>query len=176
MDHLVFRSEIERIVETADFPVLADYLADDAELKVTIAVRSPTDGEVRGKQAVIDYFMNVKDASAIQEHRFLESLGSHERFVVVCDDGFAIMKGGIRVRSECAFVFDVHDGLITRLLIHQDLSVVGPHAGNKVLDGEGDDGLRAPSQQLQATGRQPTSHRARDQDVRALQEAQVALS
>jgi ketosteroid isomerase-like protein len=137
MDHLVLQSAIERIVETGDFRALADYLTDDVEFKLTIAVKSPTNGEVRGKDAVIDYFMDVEGTNTIPEKKPMESFGSDERFVVLGDDSFTIMKSGILARSECAFVFDVRDGMITRLSIHQDLCVVvGPPGEKKLLTGE----------------------------------------
>jgi hypothetical protein len=33
-------------------------------------------------------------------------------------------RSGVAIRSQCTAVFDVHDGLITRLAIHHDLSSV----------------------------------------------------
>jgi ketosteroid isomerase-like protein len=144
MDHAIFQSTIERIVGAGDFEALADYLADDVEFKLTITVGSPANGEVRGKQAVIDYLTNVADADGDEQDRSPETFGSHERFVIAGDDGLAITKSGVRARSEYAFVFDVSDGLITRMLIHHDLSlVVGPRRKHSVRAGRRLDGARA---------------------------------
>lgn len=129
MDLAIFQSTIERIVRAGDFDALAGYLADDVEFKLTITVGSPANGEVRGKQAVIDYLTNATDADRDKEDRSPETFGSRERFVIAGDDELAITKSGVRARSEYAFVFDISDGLITRLRIHHDLSlVVRPHS------------------------------------------------
>jgi hypothetical protein len=112
---------IEQVAETANFRPLFDHFPDDIELKVTITVGSPLCMERRGKQSIISYLQNVSEAPTLRIGGPLDFFASGERIVVIRDEHFAI-GSGLTVRSESALVFEIHDGLITRLGIHYELS------------------------------------------------------
>jgi ketosteroid isomerase-like protein len=80
-------------------------------------------GELRGKQAVIDYFAT---AATILEFRPFETplgyFGDGDRVVIVGDETFRVKETGVTHKADWAWVYDVHDGLITRILAIEDLS------------------------------------------------------
>jgi len=129
---------IRSAVESKRFRRLFHYLADDVEFNVMLVASAPSSGERRGKQAVIDYFTNAEDKPASNPRRSTDLISSDERVIVVGDHSFRLEQTGMPVRNEYAFVFDVRDGLITRLLIHQDLSgSMGTRAGIARANGHG---------------------------------------
>ncbi|MGH8984938.1 MAG: nuclear transport factor 2 family protein [Acidimicrobiia bacterium] len=104
--------------ESDDSQPFFDALAEDVVFTLSV-------GEVRGKQAVIDYFVN---ASATMEFnpfvRPLEYYGDGDRVVILGDEIFRVKESGATHRAEWAWVVDVHDGRITRILGMQDLADV----------------------------------------------------
>jgi hypothetical protein len=114
---------IEEVVETANFSALFDHFADDAELRVAIAVSSPGYSVHRGKRSVMSRLQSVGELDALGIDDPLDFFAGGDRIVAVRDERFAI-GSGLTVRSECALVFDVHDGCISRLGIHYQLSPV----------------------------------------------------
>lgn len=109
---------LDRVLPAADFQPLLDHIADDVKFEVTApdGTRSP---ETRGKQAVMDYFANIGDIVTFWQ---VKVYGSGERVVVLGDETFTIQNRGVTIRSEFALMFGIHGGLITRLLIIEDLS------------------------------------------------------
>jgi uncharacterized protein len=102
--------------ESHDFQPFFDALADDVVFKVSV-------GEVRGKQAVIDYFINASETMEFHPfERPLEYYGDGHRVVILGDETFRVRDTGDTHRAEWAWVCDVHDGRITRILAIQDLS------------------------------------------------------
>jgi ethanolamine utilization protein EutQ len=82
-------------------------------------------GEVRGKQAVIGYFSNA--ASTLEFDIFvrpLEYFGDGKRVVQVGGETFTVKDTGATHEADWAWIFDVEDGRITRILAIQDLSGV----------------------------------------------------
>ncbi len=112
------------IFEAEDFRPLLDHLADDVSFKATIPEGTPISGEFRGKQAVVEYFANLGDVAEFRQEKPLEFFGGGGRVVVLGDDSFEIKKSGVTARSEYAIVADFGDGLITSILIIQDLSAI----------------------------------------------------
>jgi ketosteroid isomerase-like protein len=117
------QATIERVVETADFRPLFDAFADDIELRVAIALRAPVCDERRGKKSVIGHLQKIGNADSPPSDNPPDFFASGERVVAFRDECFAI-GGGLTLRSECALVFDVREGSITRLGIHHELSPV----------------------------------------------------
>lgn len=104
--------------EEPDLQAFFDALADDVVLKLSV-------GEARGKQAVVDYFANV--AATMDVRPFdapLEYYGAGDRVVILGDETITVRRTGATHQSEWAWVVDVHDGSITRILDIQDLSGV----------------------------------------------------
>jgi ethanolamine utilization protein EutQ len=104
--------------ESHDLQPFFDALADDVVFRTSA-------GEVRGKQAVIAYFANAAEALEFDIFvRPLEYFGDGNRVVQVGDEVFTVKETGATYRAEWAWVFDVHDGRITRIVGIQDLSGV----------------------------------------------------
>jgi ethanolamine utilization protein EutQ len=116
------RSDIRAFVDASFGPLEGgpdfDALAEDVVLTTAA-------GEVRGKQAVIGYFRN---ASATMEFDIsllpLEYFGDGDRVVQVGRELFRVKESGVTHETDFAWVFDVHDGRITRIVAIQDLSGV----------------------------------------------------
>jgi ketosteroid isomerase-like protein len=104
--------------ESGDIGPFFDALADDIVFKLPV-------GELHGKQAVIDYFTHAQEA--IEANPFdkpLEYFCTGDRVVILGDETFKVRETGIRHQAEWAWVHDVHDGVITRIVAIQDLSGV----------------------------------------------------
>jgi ethanolamine utilization protein EutQ len=102
--------------ESHDFQPFYDALADDVEHKLSV-------GELRGKRAVVDYF--ERGGETVEFRPFetpLEYYGGGDRAVIVGDETFKVKQSGVTHRAEWAWVVDVRDGLITRIVEIQDLS------------------------------------------------------
>ena len=123
MISLAVRDAIEEVAETANFDALSDLFADDIELTVAVAVGPPGHSEHRGKRSVISHLQSAAKADAPPFDETTDFFASGDRIVAIRDARFAI-GSGLTVRSECALVFDVHNGLITRLGIHYELSPI----------------------------------------------------
>jgi ketosteroid isomerase-like protein len=104
--------------ETPDDQAFFDALADDVVLKLSV-------GEARGKQAVVDYFTNVDATMEVRPFDApLEYYGAGDRVVILGDETITVKRTGATHQAEWAWVVDVHDGLISRILDIQDLSGV----------------------------------------------------
>jgi ketosteroid isomerase-like protein len=80
-------------------------------------------GEVRGKQTLIDYLTG--EAATLGYDIFvrpLEYFGEGSRAVQVGGELFTNKATGETYEADWAWVFDVQDGRITRILAIQDLS------------------------------------------------------
>lgn len=104
--------------ESEDLGPLFDALAEDVVLTMPV-------GEVRGKQAVIGYFVSA--AATLEFNLFvrpLEYFGDSKRVVQVGGETFRVKETGATHEADWAWVFDVEDGRITRILANMDLSGV----------------------------------------------------
>jgi ethanolamine utilization protein EutQ len=104
--------------ESDDFQPFFDALADDVVFKLSV-------GELRGKQAVIDYFANAGATMEFEPfEKPLEYYGAGDRVVILGDETFRVRETGVTHRAEWVWVVDVHGGLITRIVAIQDLTGV----------------------------------------------------
>jgi uncharacterized protein len=105
--------------ESEDFaPLLFDALAEDVVLTLPV-------GEACGKQAVIGYFAHA--AATLEFNLFvrpLEYFGDSKRVVQVGGETFRVKETGATHEADWAWVFDVEDGRIARILANMDLSGV----------------------------------------------------
>jgi ketosteroid isomerase-like protein len=104
--------------EADDFGRFHDTFADDVVLENSF-------GEVRGKEAVIAYLTG--EAATLVYDIFvgpLEYFGDGNRAVQVGGEIFTVKATGETCEADWAWVFDVEDGRITRILAIQDLSGV----------------------------------------------------
>jgi ketosteroid isomerase-like protein len=82
-------------------------------------------GEVRGKAAVLGYFAHASAALEFDIFvRPLEYFGDGNRVVQVGGEIFTVRETGEKHEFDWAWVFDVEDRRITRILAIQDLSGV----------------------------------------------------
>jgi ketosteroid isomerase-like protein len=115
----------KRLMESDDWRPLIDHLADDILFQVTIPDGTPISGEIRGKPAVVEHFMNLADVLEFRQEQPLQFFGNGTRVVVLGQESVEIKKSGATVpESKYATVLDFRDGLITRFLVIQDLTAV----------------------------------------------------
>jgi ethanolamine utilization protein EutQ len=104
--------------ESDDLSPFFDALSESVIFKLPL-------GELRGKQAVIDYFVHGSDTLEFEPFEVpMEYFGNGDRVVMLNDETFRVKATGVTHRAEWAWVIDVHDGLITRIVHIQDLSGV----------------------------------------------------
>jgi ketosteroid isomerase-like protein len=128
MDNLTIVQDIlDRMLPTADLQPLLDHLADDVALTVAAPHGGSADTqEGRGKAAVLDYFATLGDLLTFWRVKYSWSGG---RVVVMAEERFTIQPGGLAAQSELALIFDLRDGLITRLLVVEDPPAWEPGPG-----------------------------------------------
>jgi uncharacterized protein len=115
----------QNIMESDDWQLLIDHLADDVVFKATIPDGTPISGEFRGKQALVDHFTKLGDVLEFRQEQRLQFFGTGERVVILGKESVEIKRSGVTVpESEYATVLDFHDGLIKRFLVIQDLTAV----------------------------------------------------
>jgi ketosteroid isomerase-like protein len=113
------RSLVERILLAEDLQPVLHLLADDVEFTVAVPDGLSRGHQEAGKDAVIEYFNELGDIVTFWRVKFFDR-GEH--VVVVGNEGFAIQHTDITASAEFALVFEVCDGLITRLLVIEDLA------------------------------------------------------
>lgn len=118
---------IKRAIEAGDFSSLYDYFADDVELRIAMAVGSSVSDECC-KRSVVDRLRKLGKVALSPDDEAPEFVANGERIVAFWDESVSL-RSGVAIRSQCTLVFDVHDGLITRLAIHHDLSPVRASGG-----------------------------------------------
>lgn len=108
---------VDRMLMSGDLRPLLDGL-DEA---FVLSVATPDGGpdEATGKAAVVDYFEPLGDLITFWRARYS---WRGARVVVLAEESFTIQPAGLAVRSEVALIFDLHDGLITRLSIVENPS------------------------------------------------------
>ena len=80
-------------------------------------------GKLRGRDAVMAYFAHGAEAMDFDPfERPLDYYAAGNSVVQVGDETFRVKETGITHRAKWAWVFDVHDGLITRIVAMMDLS------------------------------------------------------
>jgi ethanolamine utilization protein EutQ len=104
--------------ESHDMRPFFDALADDVVFELPV-------GELRGKAAVISYFAAESATLEFQPFvRPLEYFADGDRVVIVGDEIFTAKENGATHRAAWAWVHDIHDGRIARIVAIQDLSGV----------------------------------------------------
>jgi ethanolamine utilization protein EutQ len=102
--------------ESDDFQPFYDALGDDVVHTLSV-------GELRGKQAVVDYFASGGETIEFRPfEKPLEYYGGGNRVVMVGEETFKVKETGVTHLAEWAWVVDLRDGLITRIVEIQDLS------------------------------------------------------
>ena len=112
---------IKNAVETGDFRSLRGCLADDVELRIALAAGSAV-AEEAGMRSAVDCLQKLAQAESLADDEGPEIVANGERIVAFWDENVSL-RSGVAIRGQSTLVFDVHDGLITRLAIHHDLSL-----------------------------------------------------
>lgn len=102
--------------ESDDIRPFFDALAEDVVFELPV-------GTLRGRREVIAYFGHASETIEFQPfERPLEYFGAGDRIVMLGEETFRIRKTGATHRAEWAWVHDLQDGLITRIVAIQDLT------------------------------------------------------
>lgn len=117
------KAVMEETDRTWSFKPLIDMLAEDVRFKSTIPNGTPISGEFRGKEAVSRYFSVIlQDVAVFKQQVPMEFIDAGNRVIILGDDAYTLKKTGETYRSPYASVFTFEDGLISDILIIQDLS------------------------------------------------------
>jgi len=108
---------VDRVLESGDLRPLLDGLDDGVVF--TLATPDGGQDEATGKAAVLDYFEPLGDLITFWRARYSRR---GARVVVLAEESFTIQPAGLAVRSKLALIFDLRDGLITRLSIVENPS------------------------------------------------------
>jgi ketosteroid isomerase-like protein len=111
---------LDRMLPSGDLRPLLDGLADDVVLTVAMPDDGPDACQGAGKAAVLDYFVSLVDWFAFWRVTYSSS---GARVLVRGDERFTLRPSGLEAHSEFALLFDLRDGLITRLLVVEDPAV-----------------------------------------------------
>jgi ethanolamine utilization protein EutQ len=104
--------------ESNDFQPFYDAFAEDIVFTTSM-------GEVRGKEAAIGYFKHASETMEFDIFvRPLRYFGDGNRVVQVGRETFRVKETGKTHEADWAWVYDVEDGRITRILGIEDLSGV----------------------------------------------------
>jgi hypothetical protein len=120
---------VDRILLAAELDPVLHLLADDLSFKVAIPGAMPICFADSGKQGMVDYF---KALGGIVTFWRVEYFAQGEHVIAVGKERFTTRDCALTADSDFALVFDVHDGLITKLLVVEDLTSF-IEDGNQVL-------------------------------------------
>jgi len=111
----------------SDYEAFFNALAEDVVFELPV-------GELRGREEVIGYFTH--GSGTMEFDPFVEPLeyyAAGDRVVQVGDETFRVKETGVTHRARWAWIFEVHDAMITRIVAIQDLSGVAD-AERKVVE------------------------------------------
>ncbi|HEV7364226.1 MAG TPA: nuclear transport factor 2 family protein [Gemmatimonadales bacterium] len=126
----IVRRLVDRILLAAELDPVLHLLADDLSFKVAIPGAMPICFADSGKQGVVDYFTALGGIVTFWQVKYF---AEGEQVIAVGRERFTVETCELTADSDFALVFDVHDGLITRLLVVEDLSSFLKD-GNQVLE------------------------------------------
>jgi hypothetical protein len=131
MDNIaVARRVVDQILLATDLDPVLHLLDDDLSFEVAPPDALPICFGDSAKQAMTDYFTALGGIVTFWE---VEYFGQREQVIVVGRECFTMEHTHISADSDFALVFDVHNGLITRLLVVEDLASF-IEEGNQVLN------------------------------------------
>jgi ketosteroid isomerase-like protein len=112
---------LDRMLPSGDLRPLLDGLADDVVFTVATPEDGPDTYQGAGKAAVRDYFVNLVYLFAFWRVTYSSS---GARVLVRGEESFILQPSGLEVHGEFALLFDLREGLITRLLVVEDPQVL----------------------------------------------------
>jgi ketosteroid isomerase-like protein len=118
MDNLVRVKEIlEAMLGSGNFRPLLDGLADDVVFTAATPDGGPDGRQGTGKAAILDYFADLGALIAFWRVRYARD---GARVIVLAEESFTLHPCGLAAHSEFSLLFDLRDGLITRLRVVED--------------------------------------------------------
>jgi ketosteroid isomerase-like protein len=131
MDNVALvKTLVDRILLAADLDTVLHLVADDLSFKVAIPGAMPICFADSGKQGMVDYFEAL---GGIVTFWRVEYFAEGEHVIVVGKERFTMRNSALTADSDFALIFDVRNGLITRLLVVEDLTSFIKD-GNQVLE------------------------------------------
>jgi ketosteroid isomerase-like protein len=112
---------LDRMLPSGDLGPLLDGLADDIVFTVATSDDGPGTYLSAGKPVVLDYFENLVYLFAFWRVTYSSS---GARVLVRGEESFTLQPSGLEAHGEFALLFDLRDGLITRLLVVEDPQVL----------------------------------------------------
>jgi ethanolamine utilization protein EutQ len=123
--------------ESADFQPFYDAFDEDIVLTTSM-------GEARGKPAVMGYFSKAAETMEFDIFvRPLQYFGDGNRVIQVGRETFRVKETGKTHEADWAWVYDVEDGRITRILGIEDLSGVADEEAEALTRAQTEANLRA---------------------------------
>src|SRR5262245_40916119 len=119
-DNLALVKDIlDRMLPSGDLQPLREGLADDVVFTVATPDGRAVASQGNGKDAILDYFESLGDMLGFW-HARCSSSGA--RVIALIEERFTLEPGDMEVRSEFALLFDLRDGMITRLELVEESS------------------------------------------------------
>jgi ketosteroid isomerase-like protein len=116
-DVTAVRQAVGRLLAGELGPLL-ELLADDVELEIADGGDVPDRGADLGKSAVADYFTVLGGLVAFWQ---LDYVARGDQVIAWGKERFTVGRCGLEGGCEFALVFDLSDGMITRLQVIEDL-------------------------------------------------------
>jgi ketosteroid isomerase-like protein len=127
-DMIAVRRAVDRLLG-GDLGPMLDLLAEDVEFEVAGGEDSPERRKVSGKQAVADHFTTLGELVAFWQIDY----GAVDGQVIAWGkESFTVEHCGLEGACEFALVFELSQGVITRLLVIEDLTSFFRHGGSLV--------------------------------------------
>jgi ketosteroid isomerase-like protein len=117
-DMTAMRRAVDRLLEGALGPLL-DLLAADVEFEVATGGGMPGRMTDSGKQPVADYFTALGGLVAFWQ---MDYTATGDQVIAWGKESFTVEHLGLQGGCEFALVFDLARGMITRLLVVEDLA------------------------------------------------------
>lgn len=119
--------------ESGDMQPFFDSLDDTVVFETSV-------GELRGKPAVVYYFTHIGElVDARPFERPLEYFGNGDRVVILGEETFVVKESGVTAHAKWAWVHDIRDGKVTRIVSIQDLSAVAETIREAIVSARGGD-------------------------------------
>ena len=111
------RGAVDQLLAGEVGPLL-DLLADDVEFELAAGGDLPGGNTGSGKQAVVDYFAGMGGVVAFWQ---MDYTAAGDQVIAWGKERFTIEGCELEGACELALVFDIDDGVTTRLLVVEDL-------------------------------------------------------
>ena len=129
MDDLIaVRRAVDRLL-AKDLGPLLDLLAEDVEFEVAMDDDGPTRWTAWGPQAVVDYFDGLGGLVAFWQMDYGTAPG---QVIAWGKERFTVERCELEGACEFALVFEIAEGMVTRLLVVEDLPTYVRDGGSLV--------------------------------------------